>query len=358
MKHVDCLVVGMGPAGASAARIAAANGLQVMGVDKKAEAGIPLQCAEYIPAPLASWCTSRASHIQQVKHLRTHLLNQQDKDTYMPGWLIDRVVFDRHLVQLADTASVEIAFSTSLIELDVIKRVAVLRNKQAHQLIHFTTLVAADGANSRVAQLIGDEHLDWVNSYQIKVELDKPMNQTEIWLDHDYPGGYAWLFPKGEQANLGVAGYPECSTQLKKSLHRLYLRLKQRGSIGKELGARTGGAIPVSGLRKCLLRHECVLYCGDAAGLCHPITGAGIASAVLSGEAAGSAIVECIQQKEHFALKEYDEAMYEQYGASLSHAAQQRQTLLEAWRSQPSLSVEQLKAAWVAYDEYYGKAHV
>ena len=47
----DVLVAGLGPAGATAgAAIAAASGYQVIAVDRKLEAGVPVQCAEFVPA--------------------------------------------------------------------------------------------------------------------------------------------------------------------------------------------------------------------------------------------------------------------------------------------------------------------
>ncbi|MDA0998179.1 MAG: geranylgeranyl reductase, partial [Proteobacteria bacterium] len=48
----DIAVVGLGPAGARAARIAAEAGRRVIGFDRRATAGTPVQCAEFIPAML------------------------------------------------------------------------------------------------------------------------------------------------------------------------------------------------------------------------------------------------------------------------------------------------------------------
>lgn len=50
--HYDILVVGAGPAGAAAARTAARTGVSVLLVERKNKVGLPVQCAEYIPAML------------------------------------------------------------------------------------------------------------------------------------------------------------------------------------------------------------------------------------------------------------------------------------------------------------------
>src|SRR2546425_3867514 len=44
----DVIVVGSGPAGATAARYAARRGLKVLLVDKRKEIGVPVQCGEYV----------------------------------------------------------------------------------------------------------------------------------------------------------------------------------------------------------------------------------------------------------------------------------------------------------------------
>ena len=47
--NVDVLVVGLGPAGSSAAGQAAARGLSVLAVDSRKQVGQPVQCAEFVP---------------------------------------------------------------------------------------------------------------------------------------------------------------------------------------------------------------------------------------------------------------------------------------------------------------------
>src|SRR5438132_11474092 len=44
----DVIVVGSGPAGATAARYAARRGLRVLLLDKRKEIGVPVQCGEYV----------------------------------------------------------------------------------------------------------------------------------------------------------------------------------------------------------------------------------------------------------------------------------------------------------------------
>ena len=60
-NRCDILVIGAGPAGSTAARMAAEKGAHVIVIERKASIGIPVRCAEYIPAQLpgvSTWAGS------------------------------------------------------------------------------------------------------------------------------------------------------------------------------------------------------------------------------------------------------------------------------------------------------------
>ncbi len=71
-------------------------------------------------------------------------------------------------------------------------------------------------------------------------------------------------------------------------MEALRARLVDQGWLRPGILARGGGAIPVGGPRPRIWR-EGVVLCGDAAGLTHPVTGAGIPQALASGRLAGRA---------------------------------------------------------------------
>jgi digeranylgeranylglycerophospholipid reductase len=60
-SRVDVLVLGLGPAGARAAAAAARAGARVLAVDRKASAGLPVQCAEFVPALIGCEVASLAA---------------------------------------------------------------------------------------------------------------------------------------------------------------------------------------------------------------------------------------------------------------------------------------------------------
>jgi digeranylgeranylglycerophospholipid reductase len=112
---------------------------------------------------------------------------------------------------------------------------------------------------------------------------------------------------------------------------------------------RTGGAIPVGGLRDPLV-HGDVLFAGDAAGLTHPITGAGIAPAVVSGELAGQAAAGG-------ALAGYEEEIRDQFAASLERAVARRRWLASRWRTAEARRDAMHRRGWIAFHDYMEEDH-
>ena len=62
------------------------------------------------------------------------------------------------------------------------------------------------GPTARVAR--GLPALPLIHTRQYTVPLTQPYADTDIWLSDEFPGGYAWLFPKGGVANLGLGVAP------------------------------------------------------------------------------------------------------------------------------------------------------
>jgi geranylgeranyl reductase family protein len=107
------------------------------------------------------------------------------------------------------------------------------------------------------------------------------------------PGGYGWLFPKGDHINIGVGAFApsssDTSTDLKAVTRQLLLdyALAKLGVI--TLSHITGQHLGMGG--HAYIPRGRVLLLGDAAGLVDPLTGEGIHSAIVSGQAAAAAIL-------------------------------------------------------------------
>ena len=106
------------------------------------------------------------------------------------------------------------------------------------------------------------------------------------------PGGYGWLFPKGSHINIGVGAFvPKDSGDVHlKSVTRTLLTSYTQAKLG--VGALTditGQYLGMGG--SAYVPRGRVLLAGDAAGLVDSLTGEGIHSAIVSGQAAAAAIL-------------------------------------------------------------------
>ncbi|MGA2795824.1 MAG: geranylgeranyl reductase family protein [Roseiarcus sp.] len=284
----ELIVVGMGPAGASAAGAAAKRGMRVLGLDRKRVAGAPVQCAEFVPGPLRGEIADLTRAVRQPVNAMMTMVGDEDSTETLDfrGAMIDRATFDSMLVDAAEKAGAQIRLGAAI--------KSIGRDGLALQdgrMIDAGIVIGADGPRSLVGKAMGAVNAQIVETRQVTVPLRKPHQATDIFLSPDYRGGYAWLFPKGEVAHIGLGLEPALRHRLKPLLSQLHAKLVAQKRVGPEILALTGGAIPVGGMLRAVGRigGRVAMLAGDAAGLTNPVTGAGIAAAVVSGRMAGTA---------------------------------------------------------------------
>lgn len=351
LRDCDVLVIGLGPGGGAAAAAAARAGLRVIAVERKREIGTPVQCAEFIPLPLSRHAQGADVLAQRITGMNSVLPSGDAVATPFNGLMVDRAAFDRALAQTAAAAGATLYPASSVTGLDGASRTARIKGPDGEWTAAYRVLIAADGPHSTAARLLGLPPLSTVNTRQYTVPLLRPLASTDIWLSSEYPGGYAWLFPKGDRANLGLGMDARIDSAMKAPLDALHRALAAEGRVGMEILGRTGGAIPVGGLREQLVVGT-TLFVGDAAGLTHPVTGAGIAAAVASGEAAGDAVCAYVAGAAN-ALAEYAEDMRDQFGESLARAVARRAELARIWNTAAANDDHVHRRGWIAFDEYY-----
>ena len=262
----DLLVVGLGPAGASAAAVAAKAGIRVIAVDRRRVAGLPVQCAEFVPGPLASAVDDLAQTTRQaIGAMHTQVgKGPAHRTPEFCGAMIDRARFDQMLVAAAVKAGASVVnFGASVAAVDEFG--ALLSDGRR---IDCPIIIGADGPRSLVGKAIGSINHELVETRQITVRLHKPFAATDIFLSPDYRGGYAWLFPKGDVAHVGLGLDPDIRRELKPLLGKLHATLVEMGRVDVGVLSLTGGAIPVGGLLRAHGRigDRAVMLAGDAAG--------------------------------------------------------------------------------------------
>lgn len=112
----------------------------------------------------------------------------------------------------------------------------------------------------------------------------------------------------------------------------------------------TGGVIPVGGLLPNLWKQDMLLV-GDAAGMTHPITGAGVLNAVMCGKIAGEVAARAVLKNNLDILSEYDEECQMILGEPLKKASQKRKEMEKHWDDKDL--TETVRSSWIAFEEYF-----
>lgn len=347
----DLIVVGLGPAGSSAAEAAAKCGMRVIAIDRKRIAGVPVQCAEFVPGPLGSEVADFSFATRQPIHAMLTTIDAQSPllTPNFCGSIIDRATFDQMLVAAAARAGAKICLG---------QRVASIDGDGLHldggRIVDAAIIIGADGPRSVVGKASGAMNTELVETRQITTPLRDPYHATDIFLSPDYRGGYAWLFPKGDVANIGLGVEPRDRRRLKPLLERLHTRLVEDNRVGSRVLGLTGGAIPVGGILPAAgaIGPRTSLLAGDAAGLANPVTGAGIASAVLSGRMAGAAAA-ALWRGAKSAAADYAQELIDLFGASLERALLRRRELLGAYSARHQPDEADFRRGWIAFSEYW-----
>ena len=351
-EHVDLVVVGLGPAGASAAAEAARRGCEVVAIDRKREPGRPVQCAEFVPAMIGAEIDDLAASARQSIGAMVTFVEDDAPDVkeHFPGYMLDRAAFDAALVCAAEQAGARCAFGAGVRSVSPDGRVELADGR----VIIGKVVVGADGPRSIVGRAIGQTNRQLVETRQITVPLRRSHEATDIFLSADIPGGYGWLFPKGDVANLGAGVDPAHKMRLKGIVARLHASLVEDDRVGAEILAMTGGPIPVGGMLGPwgTLGATLVLLAGDAAGLANPVTGAGIAAAVQSGRLAGEAAASHVSGM-RTAGADYEEEIESVFKAALDRALRRRAELAVIASADVLPDKAALRRGWIAYPQYW-----
>ncbi len=346
-ERVDVLIVGAGPAGSSVARVAAEGGLRVLLVEQRTTIGLPVQCAEYVPAQIVDHVALPESCIaQRIRTLQTWMPDGEIVERPAPGYVLHRALFDQSLAVAARRAGAEVWSGTRAVERTADG--ALLRRGGQTTAVSCRVLVGADGPHSTVGRWLGQVNRVLLDGLQVEAVLPEPLPCTQVYFDPLYRGGYGWLFPKGETANVGVGVSRVLGSDPRQTLEHLLDRLQiGRGAIV----GRTAGAIPAGGVVE-RLRVDGALLVGDAAGQTHPVTGAGIFPALVAGTLAGQAVVRALHANDLRLLDDYTTEWQSFMAGPLRHALSKRRALDQHWSDDPVALSAAVRRTWIAFKEY------
>jgi geranylgeranyl reductase len=315
-ERFDAVVVGGGPAGATAATDLARAGRKVLLLDrggriKPCGGAIPPRLIEEFGIPL---------HLLVARIRSARMVSPADRRVDMPidgGFvgMVDREVFDPWLRARARAAGAQVrtgAFTSLQRTADDEVLLTYRRNDQrgdARQtVVRTAAVIGADGARSAVARqcIPGADRMPFVAAYHEIVAspaqgagADFDGSRCDVWYQGRLsPDFYAWVFPHGDRTSIGVG-----SAQRGFSLRGAVAELRR--SIGVEDSATIrceGAPIPLRPLKRWDDGRN-VLLAGDAAGVVAPASGEGIYYAMTGGRLAAEAVAEFLASGNPAALR-------------------------------------------------------
>ncbi|MBR6871155.1 MAG: NAD(P)/FAD-dependent oxidoreductase [Candidatus Methanomethylophilaceae archaeon] len=319
MKTYQCdiVIVGAGPGGSMAAKFCAAGGLDTILIEKKAEIGAPLRCAEGVskkwltevgiePDPTWIRADMKGAIIKSTQGTAFQL--DESKAGNEVGYVLERHLFDKALARDAAEAGAKIMMRTSAtgIICGADGKIAGVKAKCMGEEIEIRAkaVVAADGYESQVGRWAGIDttlklsDIDSCIQYRM-CNLDVAPDFCEFVIGSAAPGGYVWIFPKGNGvANVGIGVMGSLCKKGADAKYYLDKFIAEDPRFAKaQILEIMGGFVSTCPGLDCAVDDNIVLV-GDAARIIDPITGGGICHACRTGMYAGKVLTECAKKND------------------------------------------------------------
>jgi geranylgeranyl reductase family protein len=294
VERFDVLVVGAGPAGSATAMYLARGGANVLLADrarfprdKPCGGGLTGRALRHAPCDVSPV----VEHVVDRMVLRLGYHRRFARASAPPLILMtQRRRLDAHLAEHAAATGVDFRDATRVEDLTLDESGATALVGGSKVAVSY--VVGADGANGIVARTAGLEN-GIVHGVALEGnaewgDLDPDPYRATAWVELGVvPGGYGWVFPKGDHGNVGVGGWMTEGPMLRAHLDALS---RAHGLDPSRLRDVRGHRLPMRRLGTAPSRGR-VLLVGDAAGLVDPLSGDGIYEAWVSARLAADAIL-------------------------------------------------------------------
>ena len=291
MERFDVAVVGAGPAGSTTAYRLARAHARVLLVDrarfprdKPCGGGLTLRAVRQFPFSVEPVVEDRITRVRC--RLRYGPVIERASERVL-CLMTQRRRLDTFLVEQAVEAGA--TFRDGV-------RVAVESDTQIRvdgAPVHVDAVIGADGANGVTAKSL-DLGGAIVNGVALEGNLPYERLPQNGWRGMlvlelaTVPGGYGWIFPKGDHVNVGVGGWGEEGPRLRQHLRVL---CEHYGIELDELAQLRGHRLPMRRPGTVLGRGRALLV-GDAAGVLDPVSGDGIYEAFVTSRLAAEHVLE------------------------------------------------------------------
>lgn len=292
----DVVVIGAGPAGASAAYAAAVQGRRVLLLErselpryKTCGGGIIGLSRDALPDGVELPLRDRVNAVTFTMRGRLGRTRRSRRTLF---GLVNRAELDARLAEAARGAGARLRTGVTVARVeqhgpDVPDRRTVAVHLADGEKVLARAVVGADGSAGRTSSHVGVE-LEQVD-LGLEAEIPVPPEVADDWRGRvlidwgPLPGSYGWVFPKGDTLTVGVISARGDGAATKRYLEDFTARL---GLAGFEPSLSSGHLTRCRAHNSPLSRGR-VVVCGDAAGLLEPWTREGISYALRSGRLAG-----------------------------------------------------------------------
>ena len=294
-NHFDVIVIGAGPAGATAAFTLAKSSIPTLLIEKQklprhktCGGGITHKVATALEVDISSVVERTiTSFVLTYKMRHPRLIHSLEPLVHM----VRRSEFDNLLTMTAVNAGAQLMDDIKVVSLSTENGYKVSVGRDT-----FTSdfLIGADGATGITARALGLMS-DRVLLPAVEHEVEVKAQVADYWQDKmsldlgTLRASYGWVFPKADHLNVGVGGFGPTGDFARhlKQYDREHLSRRVTENIGVR---NTFGYVLPLRRRDAPIQKGRAMLVGDAAGLVEALTGEGIYYAVRSGQIAAHAI--------------------------------------------------------------------
>ena len=318
----DCIIVGAGPAGASAAYHLAKKGHSVLVIEKNSFPRAK-SCGGGVSPAIAKWFDFDFSPVVQnnVSEVKYTFKMGDPAEVQLknvtPMWMVQREQFDSFLMEQATSQGVEFKDGTEVTNVTLQgDSWQVDTNNGA-----FTSkyLIAADGANSMVAKLLGFDAPQTIAAaiLQVPGEVSERRKTMAFFDFGSLKNGFMWCFPKADGYSFSAA-YVRNPKGKADELKKQLTKYAQLFDLDPSQGQYTEHPLNLWQQDR-VLHSDRALLVGEAAGIVDPLIGEGIRPAMFTGVKAAEAVSNAMNGNAD-ALSSYTEIIQQEWGENLAKA--------------------------------------